>query len=152
MMKTDKRVLYVGGLADKLKEHDVRAAFIPFGDILSLELPTDAKSGEHKGFAFVTYESKEDAEAAVDNMDKGELYGRTLHVNVARPKNLSESAGVALWSNDEYYQKFLQEGGDEPTALIEKVEQAVPKSEESAKKPAEGQPEGQPPAKIAKTE
>lgn len=41
------------------------------------------------------FELREDAEAAVDNMDKGELFGRVLTVNIARAKSIDKSkAGV----------------------------------------------------------
>jgi len=31
-------------------------------------------SGKHRGFAFVEFETKEDAEAAIDNMVRGLIY------------------------------------------------------------------------------
>jgi hypothetical protein len=33
---------------------------------------------QHRGFGFVEFENREDAAAAVDNMNNGELYGRVL--------------------------------------------------------------------------
>lgn len=44
-------------------------------------LPSDTK---HRGFAFVTFGSPEDAQDAIDNMDLNELQGRVLKVNLAR--------------------------------------------------------------------
>ena len=39
---------------------------------------------KHRGFAFVTFGSPEDAQDAIDNMDLNELQGKVLKVNLAR--------------------------------------------------------------------
>lgn len=36
-----KRTVYVGGLGEEITEDLLRAAFIPFGDIVSITLPLD---------------------------------------------------------------------------------------------------------------
>lgn len=49
---------------------------------------------KHRGFAFVTYGSMEDAQDAIDNMDMNELQGRVLKVNLARNVKLpTQGAG-----------------------------------------------------------
>jgi peptidyl-prolyl isomerase E (cyclophilin E) len=40
----------------------------------------------HRGFAFVTFTSQQDAQDAIDNMDMNELEGRVLKVSSARPQ------------------------------------------------------------------
>ena len=77
------RELYVSGLAESVSEDVLRAAFLPFGEIRTLSVPTDHATGQHKGFAFVMFESLDDAAAAIDNMHDNELMGRTLKVNFA---------------------------------------------------------------------
>lgn len=44
------------------------AAFIPFGEIVDIQIPLDYESEKHRGFAFIEYEAAEDASAAIDNM------------------------------------------------------------------------------------
>ncbi len=47
----------------------MRAAFIPFGEIVNIEIPPDYENHEkHRGFSFIEYELAEDAAAAIDNM------------------------------------------------------------------------------------
>lgn len=65
---SDKRTVYVGGLADDVNEKLINAAFIPFGDISDIQMPVDYESQRHRGFAFIEYETAEDAAAAIDNM------------------------------------------------------------------------------------
>lgn len=42
--------------------------FLPFGDILDIQVPIDYESEKHRGFAFIEFEAAEDAAAAIDNM------------------------------------------------------------------------------------
>ena len=119
----NKRVLYVGGLADEADEKILHAAFIPFGDIVDITIPLDYSTQKHRGFAFVEFELIEDAAAAMDNMNEAELCGRTVRVNVARPKMLKEGSSRPVWSEDAWLRKYagktLEEleggGGKEPS-------------------------------------
>lgn len=49
----------------------------------------------HRGFAFIDFDSAEDAAAAIDNMHESELYGRTLRCNIAKPNRVKEGSGRA---------------------------------------------------------
>ncbi|KAH7516114.1 hypothetical protein FEM48_Zijuj10G0100600 [Ziziphus jujuba var. spinosa] len=70
-----KNTLYVGGLAEEVNESILHAAFIPFGDIKDVKTPLDQATQKHRSFGFVTFLEREDASAAMDNMDGAELYG-----------------------------------------------------------------------------
>lgn len=67
-MGDNKRTVYIGGLADEVTEQLVNDAFIPFGDIVEIQMPVDYESQKHRGFAFIEFETAEDAAAAIDNM------------------------------------------------------------------------------------
>ncbi|KAF6776855.1 hypothetical protein AHF37_04524 [Paragonimus kellicotti] len=60
--------LYSGGLAEQVDLPLLRAAFIPFGDIISINMPMDYQTEKHRGFAFIEFEEVEDAMSAIDNM------------------------------------------------------------------------------------
>lgn len=55
-------------MADEVDKELLRAAFIPFGDIIDVNMPLDYQTEKHRGFAFIEYEEAEDAIAAIDNM------------------------------------------------------------------------------------
>nr|WJH19511.1 Peptidyl-prolyl cis-trans isomerase E [Euglena gracilis] len=95
----EKRTLYVGGLDEGADEATVKAAFIPFGDVLDVFIPLDQLKQKHKGFAFVEFELQEDAAAAIENMNGAELFGRVLRVNLARPQLQQHAAQhrKAIW-------------------------------------------------------
>ncbi|KAL9229897.1 hypothetical protein vseg_005314 [Gypsophila vaccaria] len=50
----EKNTLYVGGLAEELKESILHAAFISFGEIKDVKTPLDQATQKHRSFGFVT--------------------------------------------------------------------------------------------------
>src|ERR1051325_8046586 len=78
--------LYVGNLSFNTTENDLQDAFAPHGTVTSVDLIMDKMSGRSRGFAFVTMETKEGAQARITAMNGAELDGRALTVNEARPR------------------------------------------------------------------
>lgn len=101
-----KKTIYCGGLAEEVDEKVVRGAFIPFGDLVDVQIPLDYETEKHRGFAFVEFELQEDAAAAIENMNDSELYGRTLRVNLAKPMRLRENSSRPVWADDEWLSKY----------------------------------------------
>lgn len=108
-MATSKRTLYVGGLAEEVDRSALKSAFLPFGDVVDVNLPMDYSTQKHKGFAFVEFQSPEDAADAIDNLDNSELSGRTIRVNIAKPVRFKDSNNRPIWADDEYLRKVLVE-------------------------------------------
>ena len=77
--------LYVGNLPWSVSEEKLREAFSKFGAITEATVISDRYSGRSKGFGFVTFESKESADAAIAEMNGKEIDGRAIKVNEARP-------------------------------------------------------------------
>lgn len=121
MATTSKRIVYVGGLAEEVDEKVLHAAFIPFGDLVDVQIPLDYETQKHRGFAFVEFEQAEDAAAAIDNMNDSELFGRTIRVNVAKPMKIKEGSTRAVWSEDSWLRQHAgetlntKEGDDDDT-------------------------------------
>ncbi|KAJ0181398.1 hypothetical protein K1T71_003483 [Dendrolimus kikuchii] len=104
-----KRTIYVGGLAEEVDEKVLNAAFVPFGDLVDVQIPLDYESEKHRGFAFIEFENAEDAAAAIDNMNDSELFGRTIRVNIAAPQRIKEGSTRPVWSDDNWLQKHAGE-------------------------------------------
>ena len=68
MTDTHRKILYVGGCADEVTEAVLHAAFLPFGNLETVQIPLDHKTQKNRGFGFVQYEERDDAAAALDNM------------------------------------------------------------------------------------
>eukprot|EP00262_Sarcandra_glabra_P019653 TRINITY_DN7490_c0_g2_i1.p1 TRINITY_DN7490_c0_g2~~TRINITY_DN7490_c0_g2_i1.p1 ORF type:complete len:172 (-),score=36.17 TRINITY_DN7490_c0_g2_i1:454-969(-) len=109
-----KNTLYVGGLAEEVNESILHSTFIPFGDIKDVKTPLDQATQKHRSFGFVTFLEKEDAAAAMDNMDAAELYGRVLTVNYALPEKIKGGeqgwAAQPIWADaDTWFERQQQE-------------------------------------------
>jgi len=78
--------IYVGNLSSETNEDDLRQAFEAFGQVESINIIKDKFSGESRGFGFVEMPSKDEGQKAIDEMNDTDLKGRTLNVNVARPR------------------------------------------------------------------
>lgn len=111
-MSSNKRTVYVGGLAEEVDEKILKEALNPFGDTL-IQIPLDYVTGKHRGFAFVEFETVDDAAAAIDNMNESEIYGRTIKVNIAKPMQLKQSQGKAVWNEDTWLKEYAGKTLDE---------------------------------------
>eukprot|EP01036_Dinobryon_divergens_P029971 gene29973-39148_t len=110
-MSRKNTIIYVGGLEAQVTEEILHSAFIPFGEIKSVQIPKDYAENKHKGFAFVEYDLEEDAQDALDNMDGSELFGKVLRCNIAKTLPKTEK-GKAIWSAEEWIQNSLKESDD----------------------------------------
>lgn len=79
--------IFVGNLSRQVAEGDLKKLFEPFGEITSVNVIKDRFSGESRGFGFVEMAKKEEAEAAIKELNGKELAGQQLIVNEARPKS-----------------------------------------------------------------
>ncbi|KAM3580814.1 Peptidyl-prolyl cis-trans isomerase cyp10 [Umbelopsis sp. WA50703] len=102
-----KTTVFVGGLDQEVTEKLLYSAFIPFGDIISVQIPPDpSSSNQHRGFGFVEFEEKEDCLEAIDNMHLSELNGRVIKVNIAKPQRIAGGGNKAIWDDDAWLRKY----------------------------------------------
>lgn len=85
--------LFVGNLDFKVTENDLQDAFAAFGTVVETNLITDRATGRPRGFAFVTMNSPEEAQKAIDGLNGKDLGGRALNVNVAREREERPGGG-----------------------------------------------------------
>ena len=85
--------LFVGNVDFKVTENDLQDAFAAYGTVVEANLVTDRTTGRPRGFAFVTMNSPEEAQKAIDAMNGKDLSGRVLNVNIARPREERSSGG-----------------------------------------------------------
>jgi cold-inducible RNA-binding protein len=78
--------LFVGNLSFNVTENDLQDLFAQYGTVTEVNLMLDRASGRSRGFAFVTLETPEAAEAAIQALNGKNWEGRNLSVNEARPR------------------------------------------------------------------
>lgn len=76
--------LKVDNLTYRTTPEDLRRVFERCGDVGDIYIPRDRYTRESRGFAFVRFYDKRDAEEALEAMDGRKLDGRELRVQMAR--------------------------------------------------------------------
>jgi len=85
--------LYVGNLSYSVTTDDLKTMFAQFGSVTDAIVLVDKFSGRSKGFGFVTFETVEQAEAAVAGLNETDQGGRKIVVSFARPMVPRENRG-----------------------------------------------------------
>jgi RNA recognition motif-containing protein len=78
--------LFVGKLSYDTSDDSLQALFAQYGTVTSVAVIKDRDSGQSKGFGFVEMESQEDAQKAISALNGNDFEGRSIVVNVARPR------------------------------------------------------------------
>ncbi len=76
--------LYVGGLPYSTTNEGLKEAFSKAGTVVSATFIVDKMTGRSRGFGFVEMEDA-DADKAIDMFNGGEVEGRRVIVNEAKP-------------------------------------------------------------------
>ena len=78
--------IYAGSLSYDVTEEDLKQAFEAFGEVESVKIIKDMDSGRSKGFGFVEMSGKVEAQSAIDGLDGKDMKGRSIKVNMAKPR------------------------------------------------------------------
>ncbi|CAM6084165.1 unnamed protein product [Calypogeia fissa] len=95
--------LYLGNLDHRVTEYHIIKMFSPFGKIRCEEYMWHThgpKRGEPRGFAFVEYHRREDAERAKESMNGRMAFGRPLVVRFVDEKVVTHNADAPLRKSD----------------------------------------------------
>jgi RNA recognition motif-containing protein len=75
--------LFIGNLSYDVTEAELRAHFAALGPLSALALPMDRDTGKPRGFAFVEFRERADAEEAIRRFNTQLFKGRPLAVSEA---------------------------------------------------------------------
>ena len=90
--------LFIGNLPYAIQEADLREHFAAVGEPSRVLIPVDRETGALRGFAFVDFEDRAVAEAAIRTLDGQPLAGRPLKVSEARPRGEGPPPGSQMSS------------------------------------------------------
>jgi RNA recognition motif-containing protein len=85
--------LYIGNLSNEVTEEDLKSNFSEVGKVVSVTIIKDKYTGLTRGFGFVEMETEKDAQEAIKKFNGGELHGKVITVNEARPKREDGGSG-----------------------------------------------------------
>jgi len=75
--------LFVGNLSWNTGEDELRYAVENYGQVEEVRIIKDRETGRSRGFGFVTFAERSQAEAAIEGLNGTEIDGRTIKVNEA---------------------------------------------------------------------
>ncbi|MEM7448754.1 MAG: RNA-binding protein [Myxococcota bacterium] len=81
--------LFVGGLSYSTTDQSLHEYFNKIGEVLSAKVIVDHDTGDSRGFGFVEFAAKEDAEKAIEEYNDKDFEGRRINVSVARERGRS---------------------------------------------------------------
>jgi RNA recognition motif-containing protein len=85
--------LFVGGIAFATTSEGLRDLFAQSGTVVSATVVTDRDTGQSRGFGFVEMSTSEEADKAVQQINGRDLDGRSLKVEISKPKTSGGGGG-----------------------------------------------------------
>jgi cold-inducible RNA-binding protein len=91
--------LFVGNLPYDSDETEIRELFSKAGQVTNLSIPVDRETGKRRGFAFIEFAEKAQADEAIRLFSNQPFKGRNLIVNEARARESRASGSSPMGSS-----------------------------------------------------
>ena len=78
--------IYVGNLSRQVSDAELKELFAEHGEVTKVNIIMDKFTGESRGFGFVEMATKEEADAAIAELNGKDVQGRTITVSEAKPR------------------------------------------------------------------
>ncbi|MCD7973223.1 MAG: RNA-binding protein [Candidatus Azobacteroides sp.] len=85
--------IYVSNLSYSTNADSVQELFAEYGEVISANVITDRETGRSRGFGFVEMPDESEGQKAIDGLHESEFEGKTINVNVARPREDRSNRG-----------------------------------------------------------
>ncbi|AKG21742.1 RNA recognition motif domain-containing protein [Calothrix sp. 336/3] len=76
--------VYVANLSCEVTEDDLKQLFQEYGTVRKVEMPSDQKTGSHRGFAVIEMDTDAEEISAIQMLRGSEWMGQILTLNRAR--------------------------------------------------------------------
>ncbi|XP_065358910.1 cytotoxic granule associated RNA binding protein TIA1-like [Calliphora vicina] len=95
--------IFVGDLSSEIETQQLREAFTPFGEISDCRVVRDPQTLKSKGYGFVSFVKKSEAESAITAMNGQWLGSRSIRTNWATRKPPASKENIKPLTFDEVY-------------------------------------------------
>ncbi|GAV66909.1 RRM_1 domain-containing protein, partial [Cephalotus follicularis] len=79
--------VYLGGIPQDASEDDLKSFCESIGEVLEVRIMKVKDSGQSKGYAFVTFRTKELASRAIEELNNSELKGKKIRCSTSQAKH-----------------------------------------------------------------
>ena len=92
--------IYVSNLGFSVQDEDLREYFAEYGEVTSAKVITDKFTNRSRGFGFVEMPDENAAQKAISELNGAVVEGRSISVNVARPREERSNNKRSFSSNN----------------------------------------------------
>lgn len=85
--------VYVSNLPYTVDDAELHDVFKEYGKVTRAKVALNPQTGQSRGFGFVTFHERIDAQAAIEGLNGVELHGRKLTVRESVPKGNPDLGG-----------------------------------------------------------
>ena len=85
--------IYVSHLSYSTTGESLQELFAGYGEVTSANVIMDRETGRSRGFGFVEMPDDAEGQKAIDELNETEFEGKSISVNVARPRTERSSGG-----------------------------------------------------------
>lgn len=85
--------IYVSNLSYNTTSEGLQELFAEYGEVTSANVIKDRETGRSRGFGFVEMSNDQEGQKAIDELNEVDFEGKTINVNVARPKTERSNGG-----------------------------------------------------------
>ncbi|CAI9097719.1 OLC1v1034192C1 [Oldenlandia corymbosa var. corymbosa] len=109
--------VYLGGFGQDISEDELRSFCESAGEVTQIRIMKGRTSTENKGYAFITFRTKEMASKAMETLNNSELKGRKLRCSSSQEKNKLFIGNVPKNWEEEDMRKAITKLGPGLTAI-----------------------------------
>ncbi|EDO08183.1 RNA recognition motif domain containing protein [Babesia bovis T2Bo] len=95
--RNQEATLYVGNVDTQVDEELLWEFFVQVGPVKHLHIPRDKVTGHHQGYAFVEFDTDDDADYAIRILNFVKLYNKPLRLNKASRDKQTFEIGANLF-------------------------------------------------------
>lgn len=88
--------IFCGDLAPEVKDEDLAAAFNFYATVSDARVMWDMTTGRSRGYGFVAFKDRSDAERAIEEMNGAYIGSRAIRINWAKIKQTTPTTQVAI--------------------------------------------------------
>jgi RNA recognition motif-containing protein len=94
--------LYVGGLPYSVTDEQLQQLFSSHGTVESAKVIVDKYTDRSRGFGFVEMSTEDEAQKAIQALNGAQHLGRSLTVNISKPREERGGGGGGYRDRDRY--------------------------------------------------